>query len=373
MMADATASADFDGCEEEPRSDTAPLATFLAGHNRDERKAALRAMQDGLNATPRAQLRKPASPFAPVPLRALPTLEVRPDDRLWGDVVTRGTVAVLAGQPGIGKSTLLRYLVQAIAAGTTYLGKRTSPGGCSVLVLDYETPDAFRRAFWREVYGDEIASIESIHIATELPSISRVGAEAVIAAAKASSARLVVIDTLSAAFEIENENDNAEMEDVVRTLRTIAKAGLAVLVLAHPSKQGEDLRGASALKGGIDTLLTFKVDGNVPADGPDETTRFALKVTKNRTGDLGTTILQWDGAGGFIAPDAATDGELCRSEEIIAEIVASARPGTIRARDIAERAKGQNVSPRTARWALKSLAYKGRVRSVSHGHYGVVG
>ena len=367
--------------DEAPESDGAPppddddAPGYLTGDH-DERLETLRQWQEKLKARgvpppgERPAVETDPDPFAPVPLCDLPILDISPDDRIWGDVITKGCITIMAGQPGIGKSTLLRYVVKAVAEGSSYLGRQTPVGGAAVLVIDYETPDAFRRAFWRDVYGDEIENIQNIHVAINTPPVSVVGPTKVIEAAAAIGAALVVVDTISAAFLVENENDNSEMEQVVRTLRAVAKAGFAVLVVGHPSKGGSDLRGASALKAGIDVLMTYATHGDVPEAGPDEGTQFLLATKKNRTGDMGAIEIQWDGAGGFVAPKAPTDTDMAHSEVVVEQIVAMQRPEEISLREILDRAAFSHIPNSTARWALKRLLMYGLVRKIRHGVYG---
>lgn len=304
------------------------------------------------------------------PLSQIPRRVVSPDDRLWGEVITRGCVTLLSGSPGIGKSTLIRHAIAAIAEGHGYLGMPGRGRKAVVVVVDYETPDVFRDSFWRDVYGDDIAGIDHVYLADTLPPVNH-AAHALIEETRRVGADLVVIDTVSAGFLIENENDNSEMQKVAAVLRQVAASGPAVLAIAHPSKGGADVRGASALPAAIETVLTYRTAKAMEPGAPiDETTDFVLTVRKNRVGDQGATRIVWDGRGGFEAPDVASPAELLEADRIVLEIVVGYRPGTISITDLKRLAALERVANRTAFVALRRLVANGLVTKRGRGVYG---
>src|SRR5258708_40373650 len=56
--------------------------------------------------------------------------------RLVEGMIEPGTVNILVGDSGIGKSALVYQLALAVAAGRPFLGQRTRPG--KVILVDYE-------------------------------------------------------------------------------------------------------------------------------------------------------------------------------------------------------------------------------------------
>lgn len=309
------------------------------------------------------------NPWRLIPIADLPILNLKPEDRLWGDLITKGHVTVLAGQAGIGKSTLLRNIVAAISEGRPYLG-RDAGRQARVVVADWETPEMFRRTFWEDAFGAERMAFGSPNVwsVDRPPSVSHDILDDLIQALIETQADLLVIDTLSAAFVVENENDNAEMESVARMLRKVAQAGPAVLVLAHPSKGGADIRGASAFTGAVDVVVTFKAETEIGMSGPDETSRFRLRVVKNRTGSMESEVIAWDGLGGFVAPEAPTEVELANSEEVVLAFITRSN-GNATHRRILEDAAAQRVSNRTAKWALRKLRERGKIICPRRGFY----
>lgn len=72
--------------------------------------------------------------------------------------------------------------------------------------------------------------------------------------------RLIVFDTLAAAFAVRDENDNAKMQELVRVLREYGeKFDALVVVVAHPKKSGRrqtgQVRGAGSVTASADVIL----------------------------------------------------------------------------------------------------------------------
>lgn len=73
---------------------------------------------------------------------------------------------------------------------------------------------------------------------------------------------LVIVDTVAAAFEGDSDNDNVQMGDHARALRSLTglDGGPCVLVLAHPTKNAVEPEGLVPKGGGA---FLNEVDGNV--------------------------------------------------------------------------------------------------------------
>jgi len=153
-------------------------------------------------------------------------------------------------------------------------------------------------------------------------------------------------------------------------LRQIAAQGPAVVAIAHPSKAGADVRGASALPGAVETVITYRTRQALqPGDPITDETEFLLTVRKNRVGDQGATLIRWDGEGGFVAPEAPTDEEVLEADRIVFEIIASRRPAATSVRDIKSLAAFERVANRTVFAALKRLLAAGRIERGGRGEY----
>lgn len=133
-----------------------------------------------------------------------------------------------------------------------------------------------------EYNGDEVPNLLSEKVRESLE-----------AAIKAEGYKLVIIDTMSQAFPIENENDSGQANRlVIQPLRKIAKrTNCAFLILHHQGKVSEDStghainlgRGSSAFNANADAVYTLKPVGSLTKSDQD---RFATLIfTKARRPD----------------------------------------------------------------------------------------
>jgi AAA domain len=166
-------------------------------------------------------------------------------------LVTRGTLALLAGRPKSGKSWLLLQLAAAIDAGASFLGKATSKS--RVLYMPLE--DGERRIYerihvrkWRPAMT---------HFAFNLMPLTGDGLMQIEHAI--GDFDVLVIDTLRAACGPDaDENDNSAMGGIVQSLADLAHRHDKTIFITHHTRKGdaEDafdlIRGAGAIRGAYD-------------------------------------------------------------------------------------------------------------------------
>ena len=103
-----------------------------------------------------------------------------------------------------------------------------------------------------------------------------------IASNASKMAPVIIVDTF-AAFSGCDENDNAAVGKVFKTLRAFTAMGATVMLIHHTAKSdSSDYRGASAMLGAIDVGL------KIEATHEEETgkiSRMAVKTFKTRLGD----------------------------------------------------------------------------------------
>jgi DNA repair protein RadA/Sms len=178
-------------------------------------------------------------------------------DRVLGGGVVPGSVVLVGGEPGIGKSTLLLQALDAVAAGRRVL-----------LVCGEESPAQVKMR--AERVAAEPAAIRVL-AETEL--------EAVLAAAEAEQPELLVVDSVQTLFcdELSSAPGSvSQVREAAGRLQRLAKAsGMAVFLVGHVTKDGS-LAGPRVLEHMVDTVLQFEGDRD----------RFyrVLRATKNRFG-----------------------------------------------------------------------------------------
>ena len=163
-------------------------------------------------------------------------------DRVLGGGLVPGSLVLLGGEPGIGKSTLLlQAAAQVASAGRTVLY-------CSA----EESPHQVRRR------GDRLGlSPPGLHVLAETCL------ERVIDAVARLSPHLVIVDSIQTVFSLKLESAPgtvAQVRDAANHLLLVAKGrDVPVLVVGHVTKDG-GLAGPKVLEHVVDTVLYFEGD-----------------------------------------------------------------------------------------------------------------
>ena len=124
-----------------------------------------------------------------------------------------GTLAVLSAHPKAGKSTLAYRMTVSVAQGKPFIGKKTKRCGVLILAVEEHRRDVRNRLKW---FG--ATEGDPIYVAFSRPP----KVEALKAFVIENHIGLVVIDSLSRFWKIENENDNAQVMRELSPLLDIA-------------------------------------------------------------------------------------------------------------------------------------------------------
>jgi len=220
-------------------------------------------------------------------------------DRVLGGGVVPASVALLAGEPGIGKSTLLLHLVAHLA----------SQGNDCLLVSGEEShAQVAARARRLGIPGDAIRFAPGRDL------------EQVPQAARAERPFLLAVDSIQTV----RDTSGTQMPGGVSQVRTctdalvgLAKAeGIAMLLTGHVTKDG-DLAGPRSLEHAVDVVLTF--------DGDPRSGLRVLAGGKNRFGAEGESAWFEMGASGLREIDPT--GLLVSGEHVPGAATALAQSG----------------------------------------------
>jgi AAA domain len=187
-----------------------------------------------------------------------------PPDYVVGGILQRRFCYSFTGKTGAGKTAMMLLLAASVALGRTFGDDRETESG-RVLYFAGENPDDIRArwiALSRQV-GFDIDTID-VHFIPGTFKISEMQARIHAEVKRIGEFALIVIDTSSAYFEGDNENDNKQAGDHARRLRGLVgmRGGPCVLVACHPPKNAGDdnlqPRGGGAFLAEIDGNLTAK-------------------------------------------------------------------------------------------------------------------
>jgi DNA repair protein RadA/Sms len=181
-------------------------------------------------------------------------------DFVLGGGIVPGSMILIGGEPGIGKSTLL---LQAAA--------RLETAGRTVLYASgEESPDQLRLRADRLV-----EDAGAVHV------LGETRLDAIVTAAGAVSADVVVIDSIQTVYSDSLESAPGNVGQVRecsgQLMRFAKESGTAVVVVGHVTKGG-GIAGPKTLEHIVDTVLYF--EGEVTLD------YRLLRTTKNRFGSV---------------------------------------------------------------------------------------
>ena len=239
--------------------------------------------RDGLAKSAKgAAARVPARPLPDVSgddVRRVPT-GVAEFDRCLGGGVVPGSLVLLGGEPGIGKSTLLLQVGESLA----------SRGPRVLYVSGEESPAQVKLRAQRIGVGSA-----SLHV------LGETDVDAILSEVERLSPVLLVIDSVQVVHDQALDSAPGTVSQVKqaadRLLRLAKQTGVAVMLIGHVTKEGT-LAGPRTLEHLVDTVLAFESEaGHV---------HRLVRTMKNRFGPSGEVgVFEMRGSGLEEVPDAS--------------------------------------------------------------------
>ena len=223
-------------------------------------------------------------------------------DRVLGGGLVAGSVTLLGGEPGIGKSTLLLQVAQAVGAARPVLYVSGEESAAQIALRAQRLGGAY----------------DNVQVATETDL------DSVLALTQGSLPALLVVDsiqTLASASVPNAAGSVTQLRECTAALVRHAKAtDVAVLIVGHVTKDGA-IAGPRMLEHLVDTVLYFERDAG---------SRFRrVRAAKNRFGaanELGFFLMQEDGLREVRNPSAIF---LSRAPQpVVGSLVMVTRDGT---------------------------------------------
>jgi RecA-family ATPase len=243
-------------------------------------------------------------------------LDPPPYDWIVEGCFLRGTVAMLSGDGGLGKSLLMQQLCTAAAVGKPWLGLNTK----SSRVFGLFCEDARDELHRRQEAINRHYDCDYADAGERAVYVSRAGEDNILALPERRNdkliptqlytqiceavldfgAQIIVIDTVADVFA-GDEIRRAQVRQFVTLLRRLAvKAQGCVILTAHPSlagmSSGTGLSGSTAWNNSVRSRLYLSRRHQDSDDEPAEEARNErwLKTMKNNAGPFGAKIpLAW--------------------------------------------------------------------------------
>jgi DNA repair protein RadA/Sms len=223
-------------------------------------------------------------------------------DRILGGGLVRGSLVLIGGSPGIGKSTLTSMALGNLEGA----GRRT-------LYVSGEESAAQIRLRAERLPG----------AALQVPVLAETDLDTVLATLEAERPEVCVIDsvqTLHAADLSGAAGSVGQVREVADRITRLAKArGIAVLLVGHVTKEGA-LAGPRVLEHLVDCVLQF--------EGERERTYRTLRALKNRfgsTNDVGVFEMR---SGGLVEVQDASARFVSEATRAPGSVVLAAMEGS---------------------------------------------
>jgi DNA repair protein RadA/Sms len=233
-------------------------------------------------------------------------------DRVLGGGLVPGSVSLLGGEPGIGKSTLLLQLLGAVAVAA---GPSGSSGRRALLISGEESTQQVR--------------LRAQRLDAESPNLW-IGAETDVTLVqdhlRSVKPDVAVIDSIQTMSHPDLESAPgtvSQVRDCATALTRLAKElGIAIVLVGHVTKEG-GLAGPRTLEHLVDTVLSFEGDRNHQLR--------LLRAVKHRfgaTGELGVFEMQGNGLQAVADPSAMLlgDRQLGAPGSILTPVMEGNRP-----------------------------------------------
>ncbi len=267
---------------------------------------------------------QPFEPFSPAKWHGK---EPPPYDWIVDGCFLRGTVAMLSGDGGLGKSLLLQQLCTAAALGRPWLGLDTKQCKTFAMFCEDDDDELLRRqASINAHYGCEMSDLEDVLY------ISRTGLENVLmdfdrrtdrplptpifeqlrSAIADFGAQIIGLDTVADVFG-GNEIVKNQVRRFITALRQMAMESQGVIILnSHPSLTG--MNSGTGISGNVawhnSVRSRLYLTKNTDNEEEEDNNERLLKTMKNNQGPFGGKLgIKWD-RGVFVRIDESLDSPL---------------------------------------------------------------
>ena len=238
-------------------------------------------------------------------------------DFVLGGGIVPGSMILIGGEPGIGKSTLLLQVAARL----------TSSGAAALYVSGEESPLQVR------LRADRLAEP-----AGTVMLLSETSLETILATAEARRPAALIVDSIQTVYTEALEgapgNVGQVRECAARLMRFAKESGTAVIVIGHVTKGG-GIAGPKTLEHIVDTVLYFEGEGTQD--------HRILRATKNRFGgvdEIGVFRMTEQGLSGVENPSALFVGprDQNSSGTAVAALLEGTRPLLVEIQALAARA-----------------------------------
>lgn len=276
----------------------------------------------------------------------------QPMEYVINSLITAGSVNIFYGEPGSKKTYAMIALAVCVASGLPWIEFGVEPR--KVLIIDEESGDRrLLRRLGEALRGEELGPETRVSFVSlagfklDNPNDARV-LQALI---ESEGAGLVVIDALA---DIMNgdENSKQDTQPIFSTLRKIAEATNAAIIVIHHANKAGGYRGSTAIKGAVDLMV------QVESENGKNVINFKSEKARDELPQEWSAIATWIEDRFFLRPSTSEKrAHVSKSEAYVLRFLEEhgASPKS------AIKAAADTCSERAAEAAIYTLAGKGKI------------
>lgn len=171
------------------------------------------------------------------------------------------SLAWLQGKPGNGKSLVALDMAGCIGTGESWQGFRVTQGGALYVAAEGASGLRWRVRAWEKAMGVPMTGVTFLPMAVRVDTDQWRALRRIAAEMRPS---LIVLDTQARITVGLEENSAKDMGVLVDELERLRKAsGACVVPVHHQGRNGEHMRGSSALDGAAATVIQVSKDGDL--------------------------------------------------------------------------------------------------------------
>jgi len=303
--------------------------------------------------------------FVPVWLQPEP----RPRDWIVEDLIPEGTITLLYGDAGTGKSAFATALALHVCTGSPFLGKQTIGGPVAYVDTEFDAEEFVRRSYALSRGMGLMGPPEGIYYLRTQGSLTDPAVRAQVEASWDFAPAMVILDSLTLGAY---ESDTKDVAAVVEILTWLEELQITALVLDHHAKPSP---GAN--------LSDYRPYGSFAKHGKGrhvlqllagEAGGTAVRVSKSNLAPRGLTLgfsLRWEGDQILLREEqlgsealAGVERNLPRSMQVL--IALARHPEGASAEELA---KDLEMGQKTVQNHLSVLRSLGKVQQLERGRW----
>ncbi len=305
---------------------------------------------------------------------------------LWYLYIALGKLALLAGPPGVNKTTLALDIAARVTTGSAMPDGSTSHLDGPTDVLMYSVEDAIAETlYWRaQALGADLARIHFITGVLEAGDDTERALRlpfdwaAITQAVESTGAKLLILDPLIAAMEGDANSNSDVRRAIAGATRLGEETGCAVLGISHLNK-GSGSSAMYRVLGAVSTIAAART-GLIVARHPEDDNERVLAVAKSNLGPtppalrfaprsvevqpgVETVMLDWGGTMDVSADDLLNTPDpdsRSMTDECAEALQQQLFQNPMRASDVTRFARSHGFSDKVIRSARERLGIKPR-------------